>query len=333
MTTFNLTKILLLIFSSFSIISQVISQGKQINENINTKIIPIEETNTKAKTKTKLKTSNTDFDFFETQILIEHSLHTYDPKRINKFSKLENITSIYHEKENIFIEVGIDRQIYSIVVAFRGTVWFDDDHLPDLDNLWRDLMICQESKDDLCENCKIHKGFLKNYMLIDKDLRNILNEKIAFYEDPSIPIIFTGHSLGGALASLALAFTAKFEAYEYTSLITFGEPRIGNQAYANFVNSKVFGRNFRVTFKNDPIPGLPYKDEYIHEGIEVQFENKDDYKIYDSKNDEDENELDLLTIKNHSGYWLIIGGSSDGFDYSVRIEKNNEISELKFLEN
>jgi hypothetical protein len=251
----------------------------------------------------KLQKEKGIFDINQIKILIEHSLHTYDPKRINKYSTLENVKTIYHEKENIYIEVGFDRKLNAIVAAFRGTVYMDDDHLPDLSNLWNDLMICQEDKNDLCDGCKIHRGFLNNYLLIDNDLRKILIDKIDEYK---LPIIFTGHSLGGALSSLAQAFTSKYPIFSYSSLITFGEPRIGNEAYANFVNEKVYGKNFRVTFKNDPIPGLPYKNEFIHEGTEVIFDSATEYRINENKSDTDVNEIDLLKIKNHSAYWTII---------------------------
>ena len=96
------------------------------------------------------------------------------------------------------------------------------------------------------------------------------------------PLIFTGHNLGGALTSLAQAFTTKYPIFGYSSLITFGEPRVGNDEYANFVNEKVFGKHFRITFLNDPIPGVPHNLDYIQYGTEVSFNSVTEFQIHDN---------------------------------------------------
>ncbi|CAI5439969.1 unnamed protein product [Caenorhabditis angaria] len=63
-------------------------------------------------------------------------------------------------------------------------------------------------------------------------MHRLLREAIKKY--PTHELIFTGHSLGGAIASIAsTAFVRNHpEIGNRTSLITFGQPRVGNLEYA-----------------------------------------------------------------------------------------------------
>uniref|UniRef100_A0A1I7VYB7 Lipase_3 domain-containing protein n=1 Tax=Loa loa TaxID=7209 RepID=A0A1I7VYB7_LOALO len=74
------------------------------------------------------------------------------------------------------------------------------------------------------------------------------------------PIIFTGHSLGGSLASLASAHFANFYAKRELKidirLITFGEPRTGNRDYA-FAHDTLVPVSFRVVHQGDLVSHLP----------------------------------------------------------------------------
>ncbi|KAG9306055.1 hypothetical protein G9A89_020250 [Geosiphon pyriformis] len=80
-------------------------------------------------------------------------------------------------------------------------------------------------------------------------------------------IIFTGHAIGGAYATLAaelweidMQTSSLARAYSYVSsrLVTFGAPRVGNQNFARLVN-KHYLTNDRVTYKNDHVPHFPAK--------------------------------------------------------------------------
>lgn len=72
-------------------------------------------------------------------------------------------------------------------------------------------------------------------------------------ENPDYKLVITGHSLGGAVATLAAAVFRK-QGLELT-LYTFGSPRVGNEALAKYISAS--GTNFRVTHLNDPVPRLP----------------------------------------------------------------------------
>lgn len=72
--------------------------------------------------------------------------------------------------------------------------------------------------------------------------------------NPGYKIVFTGHSLGGAVATVAAAKARKL-GYA-ADLYVYGSPRIGNEAFARFVTDQP-GRNYRVTHTTDPVPRIP----------------------------------------------------------------------------
>ena len=82
------------------------------------------------------------------------------------------------------------------------------------------------------------------------------------------PIFITGHSLGGALATLAAVDV--HQTYGLNSLITFGEPRVGNQQFSDFFKPVV--TNYRVTHYADIVPHIPLTAQgFYHEGDEVWY--------------------------------------------------------------
>ncbi|KAI8959102.1 alpha/beta-hydrolase [Daldinia sp. FL1419] len=105
---------------------------------------------------------------------------------------------------------------------------------------------------DLADDCLIHSGFLASWKEIEDDLLDGVSE--AKKANPSYKIIFTGHSLGGAVATVAAGY-ARDQGYEL-DLYTYGSPRVGNQAFVDFVTAQP-GGEFRVTHLDDPVPRLP----------------------------------------------------------------------------
>jgi predicted lipase len=83
----------------------------------------------------------------------------------------------------------------------------------------------------------------------------------------------TGHSLGGALAELTGLRLSLAGTHVY--MISFGQPKIGDEAFANFSNSH-FAEQWRVVNKKDPVAHLPLASlwTYKHAGVEI-YEDKD----------------------------------------------------------
>lgn len=103
--------------------------------------------------------------------------------------------------------------------------------------------------------------------------------------NPDYRIIATGHSLGGAVATIAAANLRK--AGFAVDIYTFGAPRAGNAAFANFVTQQA-GAEFRVTHDNDPVPRLPpiifgYRHTSPEYWLAGGYSTKYDYKLSDIK--------------------------------------------------
>lgn len=67
-------------------------------------------------------------------------------------------------------------------------------------------------------------------------------------------LVATGHSLGGAIASLAAA-DMRNKGYD-VALYTFGAPRIAGSKLSTYITNQA-GGNYRVTHWNDPVPRVP----------------------------------------------------------------------------
>jgi triacylglycerol lipase len=93
---------------------------------------------------------------------------------------------------------------------------------------------------------------------------------------PDITLYVTGHSLGGALATIAA-----YRALEYHSnlhLYTFGSPRVVNQALEQFIDQKLAGRSYRVVHRWDIVsripPKIPFLMNYSHIQQLIYFGDK-----------------------------------------------------------
>jgi predicted lipase len=85
------------------------------------------------------------------------------------------------------------------------------------------------------------------------------NTPTSCYDNPTYQIVFTGLSLGGSLAALAAVdFNDVAGLSDRISLYTYGQPRVGNKAFVEYVNSLPFAsRIVRVVRNGDPVPRLP----------------------------------------------------------------------------
>lgn len=98
----------------------------------------------------------------------------------------------------------------------------------------------------------MHTGFAAAWVEVGSSvLSGVAAAKAA---NPGYSIVATGHSLGGAVATLAAAYLRK--AGNAVDLYTFGSPRVGNSAFADFVSAQA-GSEIRVTHVDDPVPRLP----------------------------------------------------------------------------
>ncbi|KJZ80024.1 hypothetical protein HIM_00738 [Hirsutella minnesotensis 3608] len=110
------------------------------------------------------------------------------------------------------------------------------------------------------DNCWVHAGFTTVWDSIEPAVKMALES--ALKDNPDYTITISGHSLGGALSVLAYA-SLKNGPYNVTQLYTYGQPRVGNSAFAKYIESLAGasdtnpGDFYRVTHADDLVPQLP----------------------------------------------------------------------------
>ncbi|PPQ63693.1 hypothetical protein CVT24_004578 [Panaeolus cyanescens] len=151
-----------------------------------------------------------------------------------------------------------------IVVVFRGTSELAD-IVVDINLLFKTL-----SSTGLTgiKNEKVHSGFQFAYNVVaDTVLKTVRSESAKY---PSYRIVVTGHSLGGAVASIAaLSIKAALPSVPL-QLYTFGQPRVGNAEFATYVENRIGTANiFRAVHTYDGVPTILFKSlGYRHFGTE-----------------------------------------------------------------
>jgi predicted lipase len=151
----------------------------------------------------------------------------------------EKFVAVYGFNKNSAQAALVEHEDY-LCMAFRGT-----DELAD----WLDNINSFTTKELFGE---FHRGFWNSVVdvwAIDEKLRELQSIK-------KRPLFITGHSLGGAMATIA---AARFihEDKPFTSVYTFGQPRALSRDTARIFNSEGKSRYFRFHNNNDLVTRIP----------------------------------------------------------------------------
>lgn len=141
-----------------------------------------------------------------------------------------------------------------VIVCFRGTEMDRRDILTDL-------------KIRLVNNSyggKVHQGFKQALDSVWEDMYDYL-DIITDFGSSKIKVWFTGHSLGGALATLAAARYAKPQ-----GIYTMASPRCGDKQFCNLVPKN----HWRFVHNNDVVCMLPPAIAYRHAGHLVHIDDQ-----------------------------------------------------------
>lgn len=143
------------------------------------------------------------------------------------------------------------------IIAFRGTNR-QVEVITDAIVLQKDYPISQYGK--------VHQGFLELYQSLAQQV-----QEAAKTLNPALPCYITGHSLGGALATLAaLDLALQFPKLKSRiQLYTYASPRVGNPDFAT-QHSHLLPNCYRVVNLGDTVPLTPpfevYGSQYSHVG-------------------------------------------------------------------
>ena len=128
-----------------------------------------------------------------------------------------------------------------LCMAFRGTDEFSD---------WLDNINAFSTKELFGE---FHRGFWNSV----EDVWRPINKKFrSLQKKNKRPLFITGHSLGGAMATIAAAKLIHVDR-PFTSVYTFGQPRALSRETAQVFNVECKSRFFRFHNNNDIVTRVP----------------------------------------------------------------------------
>lgn len=172
--------------------------------------------------------------------------------------------------------LGVDMVRKRAVVAFRGT--------DAISQLFKELIHHTLVPHPDLPGAFVNEFFLAAVQSLDPFVREALERLRETCSDCTL--WFTGHSLGGAMAMMMAhhVMLSSLNLVENRSIVayTFGQPRMGNAAYANSVDS-LLPTYFRVVNAADVVPHVPECDTgkngscvqtangYYHAGTEIWF--------------------------------------------------------------
>ncbi|KZW00038.1 lipase class 3 family protein [Exidia glandulosa HHB12029] len=169
--------------------------------------------------------------------------------------------------------VGYYPQLNSVVVGHQGTK--PANILP----LLTDANFILEKPDEdtfpglAAAGVMMHNGFHDQHQLTYGDILPAVQQTMADYNTTSV--ILAGHSLGAALSVLdgiALKIAMPDASFR---IATFGQPRLGNKAFADYVDAH-FPGTIRMTNKRDLVPTIPGRFlGYAHFSGEVHIKSDD----------------------------------------------------------
>ena len=191
-------------------------------------------------------------------------------------TRVSDVTVFTSDKTNVHGYVGWDDDRDRAVVAFRGT---EPSSLENwLENLDASHATWEMGASGYRRAFRVHAGFLDSYASVRDDifeaLRNVSAARRLGRPSAPLPVALTGHSLGGALATLA-AFELDAEGFRRvgvgdgdgdggtTALVagawTFGSPRVGDDAFAAAYAEALRERTWRITHAHDVVPSVPVR--------------------------------------------------------------------------
>lgn len=135
------------------------------------------------------------------------------------------------------------------LVCFRGTQGVED---------WiSNLHLAEQAT----EFGMVHGGFLQGYLDINQQIERALSTSLAGKQ-----IVLAGHSLGGALATIAASEWR--DKYDIRSIYTFGQPAVGDRKFRRSMD--IFtDRFFRVVNDDDIVTRIP--PPYKHVGTKIKL--------------------------------------------------------------
>ncbi len=144
-------------------------------------------------------------------------------------------------------KTGADAMVFTtpgeVVVAVRGTQ-------KDYRDILTNLRFRREDIEGSGPTVGVHRGFRDQWLSIEDGIKSAL--EIEDIKD--LPVVFTGHSLGGAIAGIGAFRLSHLP--RVRGVVTFGAPRIGDKLFAEAMSGRV-KVDRRYVLGADVVPIVP----------------------------------------------------------------------------
>jgi hypothetical protein len=154
-----------------------------------------------------------------------------------------------------FWYVGFSPSLDTVIVAHQGTN--PSDFLADLTDA--DLSrgpLNPSLFPGVPSTVEVHNGFASEQASTAPTILSAVQQTLSAHGASSVTVI--GHSLGAALALLdSVYLRVQLNASVNVRMVGYGLPRVGNQDFANWVDSNLSGLVTHVNNEEDPIPIVP----------------------------------------------------------------------------
>lgn len=203
--------------------------------------------------------------------------------------------------------IAISHREKAIVVSYRGTT-STKQLLDELITTIKCTMVASIS------GFKINKYFFDAHVMLYPDVKARVKELTEKF--PTYCVWVTGHSLGGAIASLASGQLVQdgIVSRSKIALYTFGMPKVGDSNYARN-HEKLVVNSWRIVHGSDPVPSNPpgsythhmKKVYYFREQMSCAHKKKHRYQVCKTNNQKEcrpgKNILNF--IQDHKTYFNI----------------------------
>lgn len=180
--------------------------------------------------------------------------------------------------ENIFNYNSTSEGKKTVIVSLRGTHSFFDSYadlkvdMVQYSNLQQTLPYCGSK-------CMVHQGFYQYFAATLVQIHEVLDRELS---TDNYELIIVGHSMGGSVA-LFLALHYLDRGYDKLTLVTMGQPLVGNKEFVTWadgvlgsfekpVHNTFHRKYFRVVHKNDMVATIPKTNNLMNSYH--QFDNQ-----------------------------------------------------------
>ncbi|KAI9510544.1 lipase [Russula earlei] len=174
-----------------------------------------------------------------------------------------------------FYYVGYSPTLSSAIVAYEGTASLFGD-LTDLNFFLEPLD--PSLFPGIPSTVEVHSGFADQHALTARTILTTVQQVLNAQGENTVTVV--GHSLGAALALLNGVFLRlQLPASIKVNVIGYGMPRVGNQDFANFVDS-LGGIVTHVNNQEDPVPVVPPTWlGFHHPSGEIHIQDSGDWDV------------------------------------------------------